>query len=39
LQVAGKRTGDRFVGVVDIGSGCGLIALGSVLGYRSVHER
>jgi threonine/homoserine/homoserine lactone efflux protein len=39
VAVAGKRTGDRFVRLVDIGSGCCLIAFGSVLGYRSVHDR
>jgi len=33
-----KRVGDRLLRVVDIGSGCGLIGFGSLLGYRSIHE-
>jgi threonine/homoserine/homoserine lactone efflux protein len=33
-----RRVGDRLIRLVDIGSGCGLIGFGCLLGYRSVHE-
>jgi threonine/homoserine/homoserine lactone efflux protein len=31
-----RRIGERLLRVVDIGTGCGLIAFGGVLGYRSL---
>jgi threonine/homoserine/homoserine lactone efflux protein len=33
-----KRVGDRLLRVVDVGSGCGLIGFGGLLGYRSLRE-
>lgn len=33
-----KRVGDRLLRVIDIGTGFGLIAFGSLLGYRAIHE-
>jgi putative LysE/RhtB family amino acid efflux pump len=34
-----KRIGTRLLRVVDTASGAGLIGFGSLLGYRSLHER
>jgi threonine/homoserine/homoserine lactone efflux protein len=34
-----RRVGDRLIQLVDVGSGCGLLGFGCLLGYRSVHER
>jgi putative LysE/RhtB family amino acid efflux pump len=34
-----KRVGPRLLRLVDVASGAGLVAFGSLLGYRTLHER
>jgi threonine/homoserine/homoserine lactone efflux protein len=38
VALARRRVGDRLVAVVDVGTGCGLVAFGGLLGYRAVRE-
>jgi putative LysE/RhtB family amino acid efflux pump len=38
VALARKRVGARLVRVVDVGSGCGLIGFGGLLGYRTLRE-
>ena len=34
-----RKIAPTLVRLVDVGSGCGLVAFGGLLGYRSLHER
>lgn len=38
VALSRKRVGDRLLRAVDIGSGCGLVAFGGLVGYRSVNQ-
>jgi threonine/homoserine/homoserine lactone efflux protein len=38
VALARARIGERLLRVVDVGSGCGLIALGGLLAYRSARD-
>jgi putative LysE/RhtB family amino acid efflux pump len=38
IALARKRVGDRMLRAIDVVSGCGLVAFGSLLAYRSVTE-
>jgi threonine/homoserine/homoserine lactone efflux protein len=38
VALARRRVGDGLLRVVDVGTGFGLIAFGSLLGYRAAHE-
>jgi putative LysE/RhtB family amino acid efflux pump len=38
VSIARRRVGPRLLATVDVAAGSGIIGLGALLGYRSVHE-